>query len=241
MINWMQCEEAPWKTTVYGIVSRLPKGLVPWKAGKGTTSERQWHQAELASTMFYALGPGATNAIPKLLSISQHRTKADSQRALSAVASLGNAALPCLLTALATPGRTDRVAIAHLISGMRRDVRPAIPVLVSCMRDTNMYLVMEATRALVILKVGPEIVVPELISGLTNREHEVRALSAQLLMGFGAAAKPAVPSLVAALDDNDPSTCVAARGALRILAPEELEKDREMRAHRPTTVERRYK
>jgi len=225
MVEWLRCDEVPWwKAGLYAIANGFPPGLVRLKA-LGFVPE-QWCMAEAASVMLPSLGPGATNAVPELFRIisDKNKTKEVRFRAVCAIESLGEDALPCLLGALADRSHSNRVEIVHMIGELRHGARPAVPALVGCLRETNPSLVSEATRVLGVLKLEADVVVPELIRGLSHRDSRVRASSAEALPSFGEAAKSAVPSLVAELHDVDLSARKAARGALFTLAPEELEK-----------------
>ena len=240
MLQWLRGDELPWwKATIYATANRLPPGLVRLKA-LGFVPE-PWLRAESASVMLYALGPGATNALPELFRIlSGPTTKEVRGRALCAIESLGGVALPCLLVAISDTSHSNRVELIHIVGNLRVDAGPAVPVLVGCLRESSPAVVTEATRVLGVLKLEPALVVPELVRGLTNLDSRVRASSAEALPSFGDAAKAAVPGLVVVLHDVDISARKAARGALFTLAPKELEKEESRMQEGPAGEQRVY-
>ena len=222
MIEWLRHGEPPsWKTKLVEMANRLPGGLVRLQAVGAHESEQRWRQADSAATMFYALGPGATNAVPELLRmLGNKREKGASGRAFLAISSLGKDALPYMLAAISDATHSNRVEVIHIVGQMRGDLRPAVPVLVGCLREANVKVVLEGSRVLASWKLEPEAVVPALSRGLTNQDGSVRIGSAQALGDFGAGARAAVTDLVMALNHADGLTRSAAMAALRNVAPE---------------------
>ena len=110
--------------------------------------------------------------------------------------------------------------------------RPAVPVLLDCVRQDDLRLKSAAFRTLAILRLEPEVVVPLLVGELTNRNHDIRSASARALAGFGGDARAAVRALSEALADPDADVRGAATAALGEIAPGELEKEKKTKMQR---------
>jgi len=237
MVEWLSYEEPRWRRPLSEFVGRLPGQLVPNVIISGLEFDRKRQRADDAATMLYAVGPAATNAIPKLQRLMDDPKAGDaSRRAISALASLGKDGLPPLLAALSDPRHSNRVEIIHAISELETNAGPAVPVLVECLQEQDAEVFRAAADVLGYLKLEPEIVVPALAGGLTSQDYESRIRSAEDLMEFEGAAKPAVPSLLQALDDRDAWVRNAAEYALERIAPEELAKDKRTKTHEPPMV-----
>ncbi len=78
------------------------------------------------------------------------------------------------------------------------DVAPELGRLVEHPRDPVRHATLRTLG-----RIGPEVALPILIPYLAHRDPAVRMGTAQTVAGFGAAAKPAVPTLIAMLGDQE--------------------------------------
>ena len=101
----------------------------------------------------------------------------------------------------------------------------AVPVLVRCLKDCDPGLDITVVTALGDLGLEPDVVVPELSSGL--EVPSIRIGSACALGNFGILARPAIPALLRVLNDPDQHMRLVVTNALRKIAPEVLERGRQ--------------
>ncbi len=234
MVKWLGYEEPAWRSNMRSLAGHLPGRLLP----DLLIINKQQERADWAAEMFPSLGPEATNCIPQLVRILNDTNSVESSaRAAVALERLGGNGLPPILAALSDPGHSNRVEIIQALDGLERtNGGPAVPVLAGCLRDQDARLVSVATAILAHLKLEPQLVVPELMKGLTNASFRVQLDSLEALGEFGDAARLAVPRLLKLLDDPDQLIREGAEGALEKIAPEELKRDKEAKTHAPPTV-----
>lgn len=231
LVEWVRGKPKPWKTKLLSAASYWPEAL-------GGRRLRTWAGKDLnpgrtlyAGFTLYCLGPEASPCVPVFRDMIREGNGGElSDRAVDALANIGKTAIPALLDALSERGGPGRERIARLFGDLGTNALPAVPILVGCLRETNVHVVVAAADALGDLKLEPKTVVPALSCGLTNRDHAIRSCSALTLRRFGGVAKSAVPDLVSALDDPYADVRKSAYEALGRIAPEELEKDR-VRTH----------
>ena len=250
LLKWIAYEQPEWRVRIYNASHGLPRWFKGREAIISLAEDPKEGRAHMSEHTFFLLGPGATNAIPQLDAMMRRTSATNvSKRAialLAGLACLGKEALPCLLEALSDTNFVGRGFIAWQISELAAfgvDVSPAIPVLVGLLHEGSPRLMVTATDALGYLGYmgfEPNIVIPELIPGLTNGNYGVRAHSAKALSQFGPKAATAVPALINALDDDDASARKAVEEALEKIAPEELDWDRETRVHKEPTVKHQF-
>lgn len=226
LVNWLKYEPTPQRNKLDLLAIRLSRRfgrnrLVDWIA-----KDKGRERIGLAMETFRQLGPRAEPVIPQLTLVMKDRRPAISDRGIVTLGFVGKAAVPALLQARMDPAQSHKVHITRAIGLMGRGVTAA---LVECAHNEDVSFAISATIVLGELRFEPELVVPELMNGLTNHECRIRAASAQALHDFGQAGRPAIPRLLDALDDTDEYARRSAEFALQTIAPEELEKDRRTR------------
>jgi HEAT repeat protein len=162
-----------------------------------------WHVPHLAATALGEIGPKASAAVPVLSGIVRDRRRNNSLR-LAAVAALGR---------LARRTSPDRAATGARV----RDPRAAsVPALIAVLGDPCAEVADEAVKTLATL--GPE-AVAGLRQALSSSKRQARVRAARALGKIGAAAQPAVPALIDALADADPSVGFYSEGPLLAVGP----------------------
>ena len=79
----------------------------------------------------------------------------------------------------------------------------AIPVLISCVEETNQFVLSIAASALGTFAIQPEVCVPVLSNATGSRDFRLRRNSIRALGQFGPAANSAVNVVVNAMSDSD--------------------------------------
>lgn len=124
-----------------------------------------------------------------------------------------------LITQLHADDLNQRTDAAMKLMRFGPAASEAVPALVENLgpgRGKAQMLNVSATNAL--LRIGPRAAVPALIAAVQGEDRDVAYGAAFTLGGFGAAARPAVPVLLAALDD--PAVRPAAHTALQMIGEE---------------------
>jgi len=176
-----------------------------------------------------AIGPDAAEAIPRLLdaldmrkgSDYRERDKAQKRmRAAHALASIGDAARPVLISALKADDTGLRLGAAKALGEMGERSRDAIPALIENLGHNDEELRTEVIETLGLI--GADAVAP-LTKSLSWPDPKLRAGSARALAAIGPAAAPAGPALLTQLQsEKENAVRVAQLGALpRIGLPQE--------------------
>ncbi len=171
------------------------------------------------------LGPEAKDAVPaliKLLDSSDDPIRREVMLALGSIGPGANAAVDKLLAMLQNQQAKLRPGAAYALA--RIGAVQAVPTLKQTVKETgDRLLAMSSAWALVTLE--PQnaefvaIALPQLISGLTHELALVRTEAANALGRIGPRADAAVPALVKAARDPDPTVRLAAIGALGEMGP----------------------
>ena len=148
------------------------------------------------------LGPKAKSAVPALL-----RALKDGhvqRHAAEALGRIGRSAINPLID-LAVGGKSEAVRIGAIqsLGKLGPLAKPAVPVLLKCLRDKVADVRNATARALPEIKPVEKEVVAALASTLNDKDVYVRTAAAGALGDVGPAAGSAVPSLLTALKDED--------------------------------------
>ncbi len=162
----------------------------------------------------HRLGGRSTEpAVPALLEATRDPSDWVRSRALAALATIGPSvpavvqALPVFVAALADPKADVRATAADAVGALGPEARPAAPDLLVAMNrvaptDGRKHARTAAAAALV--KIGQaDTGLQGLVSFLKDPSWEVRDGAARALASLGSPARPAVPSLVAAMNRAD--------------------------------------
>jgi HEAT repeat protein len=172
---------------------------------------------------FEILGPEAAPAVPdlaRLLPASSSRWWSRKDAAFLALAAIGRAGLPPLLTALADPTSHNRVeTIAHFRSfNLGTNGWFAAPVLITCVSDRDSQVAEAATWALTDLGLPQETVLPAIKMAVLDHRWNVRHVAVQALGRLGTQGVPCMELLTNCYNDPDPRVTAAATNAFNRIA-----------------------
>jgi hypothetical protein len=215
LLRWIDYEPPDWNI-------RLQNHLQSASHGKNALGQHIIHFLEKPSVLkkgsgktFFLLGPTAEDAAPGLAKLLDSPKPGVANDARLMLTLIGPKGLPPLLVALTNQSRTDRSDIAISIGGMGSNGRPAIPLLVRCLKENSHGR--NADFSLVIalqnLKADPADVVPALTDFVADPKRREK-FSIRYLGNFGAAASNALPVLRKAMEDRNEETSQAAWNAI---------------------------
>jgi hypothetical protein len=202
LLKWLPYQETAahkkWVSTVYFLARRhADSNLVGWL----NTSRRDLRSI-YAATAFRALGSEAAPAIPALtemVTTTNYAANATSIRAIYALASIGDPAVPALVDCLSKPTPTFlcRIRIVELLGyepfqGEHPSER--VPALLKCLQDEDDRVILAAASSLGKLACEPDTVVPALQATIENRDTYAHSAAIGALGRFGPSARSALPS-----------------------------------------------
>lgn len=184
--------------------------------------DRDTGRAVTAAEAINLLGDEAKPAFPtltNLLTIRPHRLNA-----AIGLAGIGHEGVAVLLSALTNQDWICRFDAAMALGEARSDLDQVVPALLQIVKSGGNQKEDIAIRgvaggALVQLHTEPDLVIPVFSEFLTNSDASTRAWGASLLCGFGTDARAAIPLLLKARNDVDPSVREAVRAALKVIDP----------------------
>jgi HEAT repeat protein len=128
--------------------------------------------------------------------------------------------LPDGLKALQHPDASVRYRAVETLGKLGATAKFAIPELREALKDKNAAVRVKVAEALWKIEQPPaSVVLPVLMSAMTEKDQRVRAQAPPVIALLGTKAKPAVPLLVAALKDSYVDVKLAAITALGDLGP----------------------
>ena len=157
----------------------------------------------------YRLGRIGTDAVPAL-NQALHSTSATIREYAGYALSLtGVPAVPTLIDALQATDDSVRASAAFAVADMGRAAQEALPALTRAAQDPNELVRRHATEGLGLIgqQVSEDMDLSEtvqiLTTGLSDDHFPVRDNAARALAKLGMLAEPAIPALVAQLEDED--------------------------------------
>ena len=157
----------------------------------------------------YRLGHVGADAVPALKQMLHSESNAIREYAGYALSLTGAPAVPTLIDALQAPDDSVRASAAFTLADMGRAAQEALPSLMRAVRDPSDSVRRHATEGLGLIGqlVSEDMDVSEtvqvLATGLSDAYFPVRDNAARALAKLGALAEPAMPALVAQLEDED--------------------------------------
>jgi hypothetical protein len=235
----------PWLTKWIGVENRPPirdqLSAIRWAPANRALGrfwrymDRIGEKASYAPLGFEILGDRAKGAVPGLtrLLVSTNPTNQYPRpmipRPAEALGWIGKEGLPALANYVADPSNgRDRAAVVGFLSyvsdRLGTNANFLAPVLVSGLQETNTYMAIPCAVALRRLRVDPETVAPALIKTLSSDDRGLVMNVISALKEKGQQAESAVPALMELVNGPDGSIGKAAGAAVRVIAPERLEK-----------------
>lgn len=218
LLRWIAYEPSPWAEKLRYRYNRFKARNAP----PGTTPTNLWNNKKIIRAArtpeaFRVLGRKAEPAISELARLAANPNTNIAMRAIRALSYVGPNGLPPVLGIITNRAPCYDYAIVQLrqFGGY---ARPAVPVLIQCLSDTNLAVVDQAAQALGQMQFDDAVVVPALAQTLKHPSPQGRMSIIQVLRWFGYRAQPAAAALRnAALNDPDLGIRVSATNALRQL------------------------
>ena len=157
----------------------------------------------------YRLGRVGAAAVPTLKQMLQSKSDAIREYAGYALSLTGAAAVPTLIDALQETDNSVRASAAFALADMGKAALEALPALTHAAKDPDEWVRRHATEGLGLIgqQVSEDVdlseVVQVLTTGLQDDHYAVRDNAARSLAKLGTLAEPAIPSLVAQLEDEN--------------------------------------
>jgi HEAT repeat protein len=186
----------------------------------GTTGEDPFFR-RITCFALGEMGPAASSAIPQLTAALADPTPEVAIAAEWALLRVKGQSLSSFFARLQdTSNPTNWLAASWLIGSQGTNSTPAVPLLLSALESRNRQIQARAIGTLGQIHARPEVCVPALIPFLQASNVTLRQSSMWAIRHFGAAARPAIPAILASLNDKDAWVQVQATNALRKIAPE---------------------
>ena len=157
----------------------------------------------------YRLGRVGTDAVPVLKQMLHSPSDAIREYAGYALSLTGTPAVPTLIDALEATDDSIRASAAFALADMGKAAEEAIPALTRAAQDPSQSVRRHATEGLGLIGqlVTEDMDLSEsvriLTNGLSDNHFAVRDNAARALAKLGTLADPAIPALVAQLEDED--------------------------------------
>ena len=201
----------------------LWESLWDWSYGKGNGTSNGVSHAEVDTLLktldsdnerdrlnaAYRLGRVGADAVPALKQMLHSTSAAIREYAGYALSLTGAPAVPTLIDAMQATDDSVRTSAAFALSDMGKAAQEAMPALITAAQDPSESVRRHATEGLGLIGqlVSEDMDLSEtvqvLANGLSDDHFPVRDNAARSLAKLGTLAEPAMPSLVAQLEDED--------------------------------------
>jgi HEAT repeat protein len=210
LVELLETQELPWRRQLRLLAPKLPARLrrMVFSAGDIPTAVKLRCGAARCLGM---LGPRADSSAAPLAQALRDPEPAVRHDAVSALAKLGNAAVPHLTLALQGPDPHVRQAAAFFLGRMDQEAAPAVPGLALALEDKEAGVRAEAAVALRRIGPGASAALPALIQSLKDPDPMVRS---QAMTSLSAIGTPDVWALVNLIDRGNPEAQKAATKVL---------------------------
>jgi hypothetical protein len=164
----------------------------------GYTRKERLHGSALAG--FAVLGPEAKSAVPALSRLvrvpkDKGHIYVVTEEVLAALALIGEAGFSPSMQALTNRHQEIRVCAARTMFCHGTNAAPALPVLITYLKESDETLAAASAWSLGRLRLEPELVVPALIQALSDPRKEVRECAGRGLAFYGSRARFAISAL----------------------------------------------
>ena len=201
----------------------LWESLWDWSYGKGNGTSNGVSHAEVDTLIktfdsdnerdrlnaAYRLGRVGADAVPALKQMLHSTSAAIREYAGYALSLTGAPAVPTLIDAMQATDDSVRTSAAFALADMGKVAQEAMPALITAAQDPSESVRRHATEGLGLIgqlvfdEMDLSETVQVLANGLTDDHFPVRDNAARSLAKLGTLAEPAMPALVAQLEDED--------------------------------------
>lgn len=191
--------------------------LLPFLAAPAEDDERAWEKNDLRQTVAQTLGwipAAAPQSVPALVALLSDTDYGFRYTVIESLAKIGTPAIPYLLPVLETGGAEAKQDVLKILSGMGPGAAAATPAIAALLADEDWNVSYQAGEAL--RQIGPTpdgVAAIAKILGDEKKEDAARA-AAEILGGYGSAAKSALPALKKAAASGNWSIADAAKTAV---------------------------
>jgi HEAT repeat protein len=211
VLKWIRPSSSPLMIKLRDSAGQVLKKVhAGWKLSSKADDRRRW-----AIWAFKILGPqakGAVTELTRLLNQPNQPLRCDSANAAAfGLACIGEDAVPALVSALRSEQTVVRQRAVSHMELLGTNARPAVPVLLQCLRDRDRVVAWAAPRVLLACKIDPELLLRAATNCIQDSGHNVRVNFIDALGNSGQEGRPAVPLVLACL--KDPDEVVAAHAA----------------------------
>lgn len=224
LIRWINHPTPVVPTRVDAAIEKLnQKTGQQWIAFRYKKSQR----ASYSAWAFHILGPQAGPAIPQLTQLLRSTNYFVAKLALHALDGIGKEAVPILLGVLTNrqaSGLNFQLPMWDIMCNLGTNSGLVIPALIQNLTNKDSRIAVTAASLLGSIGAEPDRVVPELAKALGHPAANVRCNAAYALGEFKEQGRPVLPSLIRALEDSSEPVRAEVTNALRVIAPEVLEK-----------------
>jgi HEAT repeat protein len=164
-----------------------------------------------------ALQPDVVNVLVEGLASADDHVSSD---AIHGLAAAGGAATDSILPLLESKDETTRANAADALAILGLSAPSATPALIRSLDTAEGHSTRHLLRALAAVGSDPEVAIPAVLKVLDQQSSDETRLTALRALGeFGAEAAPAVPSIVALLEGDDPRMRMEAVETLGEIGP----------------------
>jgi hypothetical protein len=209
IIGWINYDIPSWRKLILKVALKIPQRSVwrgrihKWIGEQGLNG-----RVQNAGFCFRVLGEQGRPAIPvlkRLISDGRSIRPNCAADALACMESDGLLALVDVLhdRSLGCPGRLAAAGALRFVTYRGPELKKAVPVLVSRLRDTNIWVQCFAAQVLGNFGCGHQQAVPALVQLTHSPDPNCRIFAARALGQFGAEARPALGTVSNLLSDLD--------------------------------------
>jgi len=214
MLRWIAEDRPQWKAKAFDFHEKqLPSVLKTKLIHDWLSGEREELHAKAGVCGFEILGPTAVPALPALERIAlDSNHPARSARAIDALKSIGQDAVPALVRILIAPNSTNQLQVFNVLGSMGTNAGPAVPVLIELLKNKDVDIAASALNTLDALLLSGATVVPAIAEIVDHpRLHD---LAISTIVDYQSEAGPAIPRLVQCLTNIDQDIAISAALAL---------------------------
>jgi HEAT repeat protein len=223
LVRWIKHQPGAITLWYRRVEKKLPTAFSNSRVGRAMAGGGTYDRGFVAAYAFAALGTNARPAIPELARLLNQAGKSRvSTKAVIALARCGPQALAPMLAALTGTNDFVRGRILWQLPELQQrgvDISPALARILECLQSQNNTVVLQASGALWQMLPERGLVLPTLVSAMTNQNYYVRMTCVELFSAYGESASNALPCLIEALRDVHPVVRSQATNTIEMIDP----------------------